>query len=170
MILIAGDSYSDSRYETRTCHNGNGEPVSWVNLLSQDYEVRCVAQSGSSNYDIVSQVMRSSGYKLLIVNVTSIARSARWRPYRSRESEDSSNIKIAQGLAKRPKTLCWTPFPGYEDIDEIHYLPLAKHNELYNEEVKSRCTQHHLDRVGNELLYSWMKDRLNDETIFYARP
>ena len=165
MILIAGDSYSDSRYETRTCHCGNGDPVSWVNLLSRDYTVECVAKSGSSNYDIVSQVMRSAEYDYLIVNVTSLARSARWSSFRHRESEDVSNFKIAQSLAKRSNTLCWTPYPGYEKIDEIHYIPLARHNELYNEKVKSCCTQHHLDRESNYLLYSWMKERLNETLV-----
>ena len=165
MILVAGDSYSDSCYETQTCHDGNGDPVSWVNLLSRDYAIKCVAQSGSSNYDIVSQVKRSSGYDYLIVNVTSLARLARWRSFRSRESEDLSNFKIAQGLAKRYNTLCWTPYPGYEEVSGIHYLPLAKHNELYNDDVKTICTQHHLDRVGNELLYSWMKERLNETLV-----
>ena len=167
MILVAGDSYSDSCYSTRTCQVKNGKRFSWVELLRRDYTIKCVAQSGSSNKQIVSQIKRSKQCDYLIVNLSSLARPAKWF---HRDRGDivkviEQNFKIAQGLAKRPNTLCWTPYPGYEDIDEVHYIPLEQHNELYNEAVKKTCTQHHMDATGNLYLYQWMRERLRNEIV-----
>lgn len=166
MILIAGDSYSDSSFSSPTCKMGNSEPYSWVNLLSQHYNTRCVAQSGCSNYDIVSQISRSKHYDFLIVNVSNITRTARKSPYRVKDNtlpELQANLKIASSLGKRSATLCWTPFPGYEGLPGVHFIPLEKHNELYNQSVQTRCTQNHMDREGHALLYEWMLKHLNSK-------
>lgn len=163
MILIAGDSYSDSSYSSPTCRKGNIEPYSWVNLLSQHAHIRCVAQSGCSNYDIVSQISRSKHYDFLIVNVSNITRRARKSHYSTKNSalpELEANLKIASTLGKRSATICWTPFPGYESCSGVHFIPLEHHNELYNKDVETRCTQNHLDREGHVILYEWMLKHL----------
>ena len=166
MILVAGDSYSDSSYSNQTCRRGNSEPYSWVNLLSQHYSIRCAAQTGCSNYDIVSQISRRKDYNFLIVNVSAVTRTAWNAPYptkNSKLSEVEANLKIASTLGKRSDTLCWTPFPGYEGCSGVHFIPLEHHNEMYNRSVETRCTQNHMDREGHMILYEWMLKQLKSK-------
>jgi len=164
MILIAGDSYSDAS-DNNSCCRGSVERYSWVDRLSEDFEIRCVGQVGASNYDIVRQVSRERGYSLLVVNLSHPERVSTYPPHPKVEDESDLNFKIAAQFAQRANTICWTPFAGYESIPGILYQPLTEHNELYTESVEYECTKHHFTREGNDIMYRWMKERLNETLV-----
>lgn len=156
-LLICGDSYSDNR--NRSCWEGSKERWSWVDLLSRDYETKCIGQSGVSNWDIWRQIKSQKGYyDLMIVNLSSLVRTSLVYPQPTLSDEDQHtlNLQIAHRIVKLPNTLCWTPFPGYESISRVHFIPLERENEMYNEAISYKCTNHHLTREGNTQLYDWM--------------
>lgn len=164
VILIAGDSFSDASTAC-SCNAGSIGRHSWIDKLSEEFEIESVGQVGASNYDIAKQIKRSRNYRLLIVNLSHPHRTSTYLPHPRVKDEHALNLKIARSLAQRDSTICWTPFVGYESIPEVLYQPVAKHNEMYTPSVEQQCTNHHFNREGNDILYSWIKDRLNDKLL-----
>jgi len=160
-VLICGDSYSDNR--NRSCAQGSLEQWSWVDLLSRDYEIKCIAGVGASNWDIWRQIdSQTAEYDLKIVNLTTLKRVNTYYPRLKMSDADqySLNLQIARRIVKLPNTLCWSPFPEYEEMSRVHFIPLEQENELYNRKAKHRCTNHHFTREGNTQLYDWMKSQI----------
>lgn len=160
-VLICGDSYSDHR--NPSCAERSLEQWSWVDLLSCDYKTRCVAGVGASNWDIWRQIKSQTiESDLRIVNLAPANRKSTYDFQLKMSDADqySLNLQIADRIVKLSNTLCWTPFPGYEEITRVHFIPLKRENELYNEEVLFKCTNHHFTREGNTQLYTWMKSQI----------
>ena len=162
-IIIAGDSYSD--WSRQSCTQGGLEDdsTSWVALLSDHYNIECLAYQGCANWDILRQVRPwLSSDQLKLVNFSALARwSPLIQPIKQLTKDEiiEQQRKMAYWLAEQPNTLCWTPFPGY-DHPKIHCLPFERENELYSERAQQRCTHHHFTRRGNELMYEWALDQI----------
>ena len=162
-IAICGDSFSDIT-SRRTCIGRFEEGWSWVHGLQEHYEIDCYAHSGVSNlliYDQVKQAKKTNS--IIVTNVSSIARVTQMIDFKHPDiSEDEikkHNKKFAQWIAKN-SDVCWTPFPGYESISEIDLITLEKENELYNKELQSQTTKHHLTLKGNQILFSIIFEKI----------
>jgi len=159
VILIAGDSFSDAN-SSLTCARASVGNASWVRMLAREYSVQCVALLGSSNYDIARQIWKQPGLK--IVNLSHPHRLTRHHAPPDFDGYEL-NMLIAQKISQMSDTICWTPFVGYEHLN-IASPDLDNYNEYYSDEAKSRCTCHHLTQEGNERLYSWIKEKIDDFT------
>jgi hypothetical protein len=162
MIVIAGDSYSDMHRKSCNVVRFNPESISWVRMLSEVYDVTCVAHSGASNRDIIKQVYNAPESSLLIVNMSHPHRQSRFLSPYKKKVEIRLNRDIAAYFGKKNRTFCWTPFMGYESIKGVVFKPLYKWNEMYYPKLFKQVTSHHLTREGNEILFTWMKERINE--------
>jgi hypothetical protein len=162
MIVIAGDSYSDMHRKSCNVVRFNPESISWVRMLSEVYDVTCVARRGSSNRDILKQVYNAPEHSFLIVNMSHPLRTSQFLPTQDLKIESRLNKDIASYFSKKNRTLCWTPFVGYESIKGVVFKPLYKCNEMYYPKLFKQVTSHHLTSEGNEILFTWMKERINE--------
>lgn len=159
MILIAGDSFSDAS-DNCSCYEGSIGRHSWVDRLSEQFEITALGQVGASNYDIVKQFWRARGWTFLVVNLTHPLRTSSYLPPPKCKDGLELNMKIADYFAQKPNTICWTPFVGYESISGVHYQPLKRFNEMYNYKAAFSCTNHHFTQEGNDMFYRWIKDQI----------
>lgn len=166
-IYLIGDSFSDPTYE------GDQEGVSWTHRLMASYEVTPYAYRGWSNLDIWSKISIVPDDALKIINLSHPTRF----PKESKLASDLSrryvsnptamNIKAASKIVSSysNSSFIWSPFPGYENIPEIRYLPFEQENELYNESIARQNVGNHLTQKGNDMLFAvvdkWLQEKLS---------
>lgn len=165
-IAICGDSYSAVN-DLYTCNYDPPftESYSWIHELQKRYDVTCYAKSGSSNLDVVMQIKRAAEYDLLIVNLTHIIRlslimNVKKAPEVDERSVVKRNLELAEWIAKRPHSICWSPFPGYEKIPSVYTMYFERENELYNKNLQGLLTKHHMTHRGNQLMAEWILDQI----------
>lgn len=165
-IAICGDSYSAVN-DLYTCSYDPPftESYSWIHELQKQYSVTCYAKSGSSNLDIVYQIKRAAKHDLLIVNLSHIIRlslytNVKKAPKIDEQSIIKRNIELAEWIAKRPHSLCWSPFPGYETIPSVHTKYFERENEYFNKNLQGKLTKHHMTEKGNQLMAEWALEQI----------
>lgn len=165
-VYICGDSFSAVN-DSVTCNHplDDVEAYSWVHELQKRYSVTCYARSGASNFDIINQIKRLKTYDLLITNLTQIKRLALHVRMENLPNVDlltvaRRNIELGKWISKRPNSICWTPFTGYEAIKTIHTMYFERENEYFNKQLSAPVTKHHMTEKGNQLLAEWMIDQI----------
>lgn len=178
MILIAGDSFSD------TFNTSKNEPslTSWPQLI--ELHSKCIqrGKSSYSNWDILRSIRtahRDHEVTCTIVNLTHPSRHSRnfimpnhttqdrvaYYSVEPPQTELEERIaQVSYQCAKRiiamPQVICWSPFPHYESWDEVHTIYLERENEMYTDGVDvAGC---HLSQQGNDKLAEWLIDRKKD--------
>ena len=168
MILIAGDSYSDSNHVHKKIEQ---HYFSWSNeLLHIYYDSICVAASGEGNWDIKRQLSRYNNYSLAIVSVSYLSRL----PIHLGESRKNTltekqithlNLKWAREICELPNTYVWTLFPGYETVEKVDFLKdlTAEDGLVWDKTLNTCVTGNHLTLKGNIWMINHMQKIINQK-------
>lgn len=171
-IVICGDSFSAVN-DLVTCNQKFDETYSWIHELQKLYNITCYAKSGASNLDIVNQIKRATEYDLLLVNLTHLQRLALLFSYKTaptikEELIVQRNLELANWVANRPRSICWTPFTGYESIKSVHTKHFERENEYFNDSLSAPLTKHHMTEEGNKMLAEWAINQI--EKRYHEQP
>ena len=166
-VYLIGDSFSDPTYA------GDQEGVSWTHRLMAAYDVTPYAYRGWSNLDIWSKISIVPDNGLKIINLSHPTRF----PKESKLASDLSrryvsdptimNMKAAEKIVSSHtnSSFIWSPFPGYDHLSAVKYLPFEQENELYNLSIARQNVGNHFTQKGNDLLFDivdrWLQEKLS---------
>lgn len=157
MILIAGDSFSDTQYAL-----GDSTPneCSWTWWLNAPCTHRAV--QGSANFDILHQTKGWRGSA--IVNLSAFRRLPLYMKTRGITLNWERCAILNRASAERiikalPDAYIWSPFPEYEHWPEVHYVPIEWGNALYDESLPD--VGNHLTRSAHVWLAQHMREVIN---------
>ena len=118
--LIAGDSFS-VRVASGLTHTWTTD--SWLNIWPN---ARCIAQEGSSNYDILKQ-LEDEPLQPAVINFTHLHRYPVDSEYHETNNRWSGSayrlsIKCIKQIINRwsDHAILWTPFTGYEQLNQVY--------------------------------------------------
>ena len=113
-ILICGDSYSDNR-----CIINDHKPNNtWIDQLSQLYDVQCLGEAGASNEEVYEQLISTSSWDRALVSLTPSSRGR-------------FSGKFALKVIKTRNVYCWSPFRTYRDVKGVDWQPFISYNEMF---------------------------------------
>ena len=147
IILICGDSYSDNR-----CIINDHKPNNtWIDQLSQLYDVQCLGEAGASNEEVYEQLISTSSWDRALVSLTP--------PSRGRFSG-----KFALKVIKTRNVYCWSPFRTYRDVKGVDWQPFISYNEMFikqlyldkYEQGNYTFTGCHFTSEGNKAVFEHM--------------
>ena len=78
-----------------------------------------------------------------------------------------ANMKAAEKIVSSHtnSSFIWSPFPGYDHLSAVKYLPFEQENELYNLSIARQNVGNHFTQKGNDLLFDivdrWLQEKLS---------
>jgi hypothetical protein len=176
-VIIAGDSYSDPTWQ------GTGENwVTWLSnklnvtcIAMSGFSNWDIAQTLKRNtadiilcsltsHSRISQHPKIRNHSMNLVEsewdaITDLQDLELAKQYVASQPDPlkirERNKKIAQQLITQyPHVYFWSPFPEYEHLSGVSWIPLERDNEMY---ASVTCTGCHLSYRGNEWLFNHMK-------------
>lgn len=146
-ILVCGDSYSDNR----CIINGHKPNNTWINQLSQLYDVKCIGMAGASNEDVYNQLISTSTWDRALVSLTPPSRG-------------EFSGKFALKIIKTKMVYCWSPFRVYRNVKGVDWQPFVLYNEWHIKQLHENeyeqgnytFTGCHFTSEGNKAVFEHM--------------
>ena len=141
--LICGDSYSDETW--------NNPSYTWISALKNDFEIECRGKAGSTNTDILEQVLKyQKPNQGTIVSLTELDRGG----------DIKKSIKVVRKILQLENVYVWSIYPDFMEIKSIDWQPFIAYNELFiskDKRSEKNFTGCHFTREGNDAVYAHMK-------------